>query len=308
MTSTVKGKVRVGSNGDSKATSSETLKDEIVAYLRQEREKLRREWTRDVGNDGQWLGATPTEQESRSATICDAWIDCLDTLSYQAAEKNAELMATQAARGVTSSEEILSAMLALRDAYWRSLSRRYLEEPDRLTAAIKLFEPVANKILIIVTMAFGAETERVVRQQQEAIRELSTPVMRVRDRLLILPIIGLIDTERARQLTEQLLTAIRQYRATAVVIDITGVGAVDSKVANHLIQTVDAARLLGTTVIMTGVTPAVAQTIVTLGVDLSRIKTVGDLQGGLDLADRMLGYRVIAEGADATPVAPATLA
>jgi len=308
VTSTVKGKVRVGSNGDSKATSSETLKDEIVAYLRQEREKLRREWTRDVGNDGQWLGATPTEQESRSATICDAWIDCLDTLSYQAAEKNAELMATQAARGVTSSEEILSAMLALRDAYWRSLSRRYLEEPDRLTAAIKLFEPVANKILIIVTMAFGAETERVVRQQQEAIRELSTPVMRVRDRLLILPIIGLIDTERARQLTEQLLTAIRQYRATAVVIDITGVGAVDSKVANHLIQTVDAARLLGTTVIMTGVTPAVAQTIVTLGVDLSRIKTVGDLQGGLDLADRMLGYRVIAEGADATPVAPATLA
>src|SRR6185437_3971991 len=126
VTSTVKGKVRVGSNGDSKATSSETLKDEIVAYLRQEREKLRREWTRDVGNDGQWLGATPTEQESRSATICDAWIDCLDTLSYQAAEKNAELMATQAARGVTSSEEILSAMLALRDAYWRSLSRRYL--------------------------------------------------------------------------------------------------------------------------------------------------------------------------------------
>jgi rsbT co-antagonist protein RsbR len=144
----------------------------------------------------------------------------------------------------------------------------------------------------------------VVRQQQAAIRELSTPVLQVRDGLLILPIIGLIDSDRARQLTEQLLDSIRQFRARVVVMDITGVAAVDSKVANHLIQTVDAAQLLGTTVILTGVSPATAQTIVTVGVDLSRMQTVGDLQGGIDLADRLLGYRVI----PGDPVVTATLA
>ena len=157
-----------------------------------------------------------------------------------------------------------------------------------------LLEPVVNRILVIVAMAFITERDRVVRQQQDAIRELSTPVLQVRDRLLILPIIGLIDSDRARQLTEQMLDAIREFRARVVVMDITGVAAVDSKVANHLIQTVDAARLLGTTVILTGVSPATAQTIVTIGVDLSRIQTVGDLQGGIELADRLLGYRVIA--------------
>lgn len=109
--------------------------------------------------------------------------------------------------------------------------------------------------------------------------------------LLILPIVGLIDSDRARQLTDQLLRAIREHRAKAVVIDITGVPAVDSKVANHLIQTVDAARLLGATAILTGVSAEIAQTIVTIGVDLSKINTVGDLQGGIDRADQLLGYR-----------------
>ena len=163
-----------------------------------------------------------------------------------------------------------------------------------------VFESVVNKILVIVALAFSTERERVMRQQQEAIQDLSTPVLRIRDRLLLLPIIGLIDSDRARQVTEQMLSAIREFRARVVVMDITGVAAVDSKVANHLIQTVDAARLLGTTVVVTGVSPAIAQTIVTIGVDLSRIQTVGDLQGGLDLADRLLGYRVIArrEGRD----------
>jgi rsbT co-antagonist protein RsbR len=141
-------------------------------------------------------------------------------------------------------------------------------------------------------MAFIRERENVVRQQQEAIRELSTPVLQVREGLLILPIIGLIDSLRAKQLTEQLLRAIRANRAKAVVIDITGVPAVDSKIANHLLQTVDAARLMGARVIVTGLSPDVAQALVYIGVDLTRLKTVGDLQGGIEEADMFLGYKV----------------
>ena len=87
-------------------------------------------------------------------------------------------------------------------------------------------------------------------------------------------------------------------------MDVTGVAAVDSKVANHLIQTVDAARLLGTAVIVTGISASIAQTIVTIGIDLSRIQTVGDLQGGLELADRLLGYQTILGENAAAQIAP----
>ncbi len=138
-----------------------------------------------------------------------------------------------------------------------------------------------------------SERERVISMQQEAIRELSTPVLQIRDRMLIIPIIGIIDTQRAKQLTEALLHAIRQNRAKMVVMDVTGVAAVDSKVANHILQTVAAATLMGARVIITGLTSDVAQAMVALGVDLGSITTIGDLQGGLEEAERLLGYRVV---------------
>ena len=118
----------------------------------------------------------------------------------------------------------------------------------------------------------------------------------VRERLLILPIIGVLDRERARQVTEQLLRGIRTHRAKVVVVDITGVPDVDEGVANHLVQTVDASRLMGASVIITGLSPEIAQTLVTIGVDLSNLDTIGDLQGGLEEAERLLGFSVSRTG------------
>ncbi len=135
--------------------------------------------------------------------------------------------------------------------------------------------------------------ESTMRKQQEAIRELSTPVLRIRDRLLLLPIVGVIDSQRARLVTEGVLRAIRDTRAKVVVMDVTGVASIDSKVANHLLQTVAAARLMGATLIVTGLSAEVAQSLVALGIDLSTLNTVGDLQGGIDEGDRLLGYRVV---------------
>lgn len=135
------------------------------------------------------------------------------------------------------------------------------------------------------------ERERLIRQQQEAIRELSTPVLQIRERLLLLPIIGLIDTKRARLITESLLRAIRANRARVVVMDVTGVATIDSKVANHLLQTIAAARLMGAYVIVTGLTSDVAQSLATLGIELAGLDTAGDLQGGLEEAEHILGYR-----------------
>ena len=95
-----------------------------------------------------------------------------------------------------------------------------------------------------------------------------------------------------RGITESLLAAIRQSRAKAVVMDITGVATIDSKVANHLLQTVSAARLMGAAVVVTGLSGDVAQSLVALGIDLGKLRTMGDLQGGLDEAELLIANRL----------------
>lgn len=132
------------------------------------------------------------------------------------------------------------------------------------------------------------ERERVIRRQQEAIREMSTPVLQVREGLLVLPIIGAVDTERARQLTDALLGAIRDHRGQVVVMDITGVPVADATIANHLVQTVRAAHLIGAETVITGVSAQVAEALVKLGVQMNALNTAVDLQGGLEQAERAL--------------------
>jgi rsbT co-antagonist protein RsbR len=188
---------------------------------------------------------------------------------------------------------VLGIVLLLRDVLARSLFKKYQADFGMLNRVLDAYEPAANRIANTVGVSFVQERERIIREQQEAIRELSTPVLQVRERLLILPIIGVIDPHRARQLTEQLLRGIRSNRAKVVVIDITGVPSVDSTVANHLVQTVDASRLMGATVIVTGLSSEIAQTLVTIGVDLTKMRTVGDLQGGIEEAERLLGYQIV---------------
>lgn len=142
--------------------------------------------------------------------------------------------------------------------------------------------------IALITDVLVFERERVIRVQSEAIRELSTPVLQLRDRMLLLPIIGVVDTHRAHLIMQNVLAAVREKRAKVVVMDVTGVSTVDSKVANHLLQTVSAARLMGAHVIVTGISAEVAQSLVALGIDLGQVTAVGDLQGGIEDAERML--------------------
>lgn len=142
--------------------------------------------------------------------------------------------------------------------------------------------------LIIDTIAY--ERERLIHDQHNAILLLSTPVLRVRKHLLILPLIGVIDPERAKRFTETLLEAVRLYRAKVVVVDLTGVAGMDVAVTNHLAQTMLAARLIGATTILTGMSPSVAETINTVGIDTTLLKTALDLEAGIEEAERMIGH------------------
>ena len=184
--------------------------------------------------------------------------------------------------------------------YLRAVGTRLLEvmgkDPHR---AFSTFLSMMKLVFMDIGLAVDTyiyARELTMRKQQEAIRELSTPVLQIRDRLLLLPIIGVIDSQRAQMITEGLLRAIRGNRAKVVVMDITGVATIDSKVANHLLQTVSAARLMGAFVIVTGLSSEVAQSLVQLGIDLNRLNTVGDLQGGIEEGERLLGYRLVHEG------------
>ena len=143
-------------------------------------------------------------------------------------------------------------------------------------------------------MALALETyvgarERTIEVQQRQMSELPTPVLKLRDGLLLIPVVGTLDSYRARSLTVQLLEGIREHRARAVVLDITGVDSVDSAVANHLIQTMTAARLMGAQSILTGISAEVAQALVKIGVAGENMQTSGDLQQGIEIAEKLLG-------------------
>jgi rsbT co-antagonist protein RsbR len=170
----------------------------------------------------------------------------------------------------------------------------YQAEPERLARVLIAMNAYVDVAMSNIGEAYLSTKETIIAHQQHAIQELSTPVLKLRERLLLVPLVGVLDTQRARLMTEQLLQAVRAHRAKVVVIDITGVPAVDSKVANHLFQTVAAARLMGAQTVITGLSAEVAQALVGLGIDVSRLTTMGDLQGGLEEAQTILGFRVIA--------------
>ena len=263
----------------------------LVDYLRQKRPELRQEWATRL-TDAQLLRVMrPDEIFSEVTAVYDNYVNALETGSIGALRAYARDLSERIVRRGVETDEVLGVVLLLRDVLARALFLRHQGDQELLGRVLDVYEPAANRIAVTVGVSFVEERERVIREQQDAIRELSTPVLQVRERLLILPIIGVLDPARARQLTEQLLGAIQRHRARVVVIDITGVATVDVTVANHLVQTVEAARLMGASAIITGLSSKIAQTLVDLGVDLSMMRTVGDLQGGLEEAERLLGHR-----------------
>jgi PAS domain S-box-containing protein len=135
--------------------------------------------------------------------------------------------------------------------------------------------------------------DELLAKQAEAIMELSTPVIQIWDKIVVLPLIGAVDTTRAQQILENMLESISATHAEVAIIDITGVPVVDTKVAHHFLQTIEAAKLLGTKTVLTGVSSYNAQTLVQLGVDLSSISTKGSLMSGLKLAFQITGKQVM---------------
>ena len=265
---------------------------ELVAHLRKNRTALREEWARRITEARLLTAMSDEEILTETTSIYDNYVDVLETGAVEALEAYARNLSERIIPRGVETHEVIGIVLLLRDVLLRSLFVKCESSVDLLSRMLDAFEVAARRITVTVAVGFVHERERIIREQQDAIRELSTPVLPVREGMLILPIVGVIDPQRARQLTGQLLRGIRANRAKVVVIDITGVPSINSAVANHLVLTVEAARLLGATAIVTGLSSEIAQTLVTIGVDLTKMNTVCDLRGGIEEADRLLGFKV----------------
>ncbi|MGQ9627999.1 MAG: STAS domain-containing protein [Anaerolineae bacterium] len=173
--------------------------------------------------------------------------------------------------------------IGLVEAGYNKANRARIEEDEvRMLQAF-----VAQAAIAIDNARLFSEMNRAMEEQKrllETIQALSTPIVPISEEILILPLVGSIDTRRAGQIMESLLEGINHYQAETVIIDITGVPVVDTSVANHLLQAAQAARLLGAQVILVGISPEIAQTIVELGIDLSEVVTRRNLQQGIAYA------------------------
>lgn len=150
-------------------------------------------------------------------------------------------------------------------------------------------DPLMNKLID----AAATNWEHTVTLQKVALKELTAPLIPVFQHISVMPLIGTIDTERAKLIMENLLDGVIQHRAQVVLIDITGVPVVDTMVAHHIIQAAEAVRLIGATCILVGIRPEIAQTIVNLGIDLKQFPTKNTLYSGIQTALKMTNRKIV---------------
>jgi rsbT co-antagonist protein RsbR len=210
----------------------------------------------------------------------------------------ADFSATRATQGFSPSETA-TFVFSLKQPLFARL-RREATQPDALADALWDATQLLDKLGLYTTETFQKSREEVIQRQQRELLELSTPVVQLWDDILALPLIGTLDSSRTQVVMESLLEKIVESGAAIAIIDITGVPTVDTLVAQHLMKTVAAARLMGADCIISGIRPQIAQTIVHLGVDLSQVTTKASLADAFLVALKRTGSSV-----DLTRKAPA---
>jgi rsbT co-antagonist protein RsbR len=217
------------------------------------------------------------------------------------------ISSTRATQGFKPSETA-TFVLSLKQPLFQSIRKELSGSADSMFDELWNATLLIDKLALITADAFLATREQLIVRQQQEMMELSTPVVKLWDGILALPIIGTLDSARTQVIMENLLGAIVQTNSRVAIIDITGVPTVDTLVAQHLLKTVTAARLMGAECIISGVRPQIAQTIVHLGIDLGQIITKAKLADAFALALQKSGRTVVrnGNGAAAPLAAPKT--
>jgi len=215
-----------------------------------------------------------------------------------------ELSRNRAQLGFSPSETA-RFVFSLKEAFFPTLRRVLDKDPARLAGATRAVSTLLDHLGLYTTEVYQKGREEVISRQQQEMLELSTPVVELWDGVLALPLIGTLDSARTQVVMENLLQRIVETGAAIAIIDITGVPTVDTLVAQHLLKTVAAARLMGADCIVSGIRPQIAQTIVHLGVELQDVVTKATLADAFAVALKRLHLTVQKTGAPPRASAPA---
>lgn len=213
------------------------------------------------------------------------------------------ISSSRAVQGFTPSETA-TFILAFKQALFQVLRKELAGSPDDMFQEIWTGTLLLDKLAMFTTEAYTATREQLIRRQQQELLELSTPVVTLWQGIVALPIIGTLDSARTQVVMESLLQTVVQTNSRYAIIDITGVPTVDTLVAQHLLKTITAARLMGAECIISGVRPQIAQTIVHLGIDLTQVITKAKLSDAFALCLQKSGRSVVRNGARPTPAEP----
>lgn len=272
----------------------------LASTLKSNKAAILAKWVSMQTTSGAFAAGTVTREEvARTADeLLSALIDglaksdgvvaggALDELNGLLAE-----MSLDRARQGFSPTETATAVFRLKAAVLPVLQAGY-PEPARLFAATTTFNDVVDQMGLTTFEHFVRGREAMVSEQSAQLLELSTPVVKLWDGIVAMPLIGTLDSGRTQVVMETLLDAIVSTGASIAILDITGVATVDTMVAQHLLKTVAAARLMGAECIISGIRPSIAQTVVHLGLGLANVTTKASLSDALALSVERLGYRV----------------
>jgi rsbT co-antagonist protein RsbR len=195
-----------------------------------------------------------------------------------------------------SPSETATFVFSLKPAIFAFLSRRYQDQPEVLARETRVVSNLLDCLGLLMFEGFVKEREDIIVKQQQELLELSTPVIEIWNGILVLPIIGTLDSARAKIVMENLLQGLVNRAASVAILDISGVPAVDTAVAQHLLKTISAAHLMGAECIVSGIRPGIAQTIVHLGIDLESVNTKANLSAALQQAFDLVKLQVLTKG------------
>ncbi|MBB5736920.1 rsbT co-antagonist protein RsbR [Xanthomonas arboricola] len=216
----------------------------------------------------------------------------LDSADWSEVRRFLENLSRDRATRSFDSQETANFIFSLKRVLFALMQREYADTPEELGQQLWALSELLDRLGLYTVKAFQKTREDIIVRQQEEMLELSTPVVKLWDGVLALPMIGTLDSQRTQVVMESLLQRIVDTGSEIAIIDITGVPTVDTLVAQHLLKTVTAIRLMGADAIISGVRPQIAQTIVHLGLDLQGIVTKANLSDALALALKRIGVTV----------------
>jgi rsbT co-antagonist protein RsbR len=278
----------------------------LVDVLKRHRDTLLSEWLKQHLSVALRRGlTTEADMADQFRNFLNVFIDTVasaETLDASRAEWEpvraflAEVSAYRARQGFTPAETA-TFVFSLKQPLYTCLRDEFANQPEELVDVIWSVNLLFDALGIYTTEVFQRSREAIIMRQQEELLELSTPVVQLWEGILALPLIGTLDSARTQVVMESLLQKIVDTGAAIAIIDITGVPTVDTLVAQHLLKTVAAARLMGADCIISGIRPQIAQTIVHLGVDLSNVTTKATLADAFIIALQRSGSSIAARPA-----------